>query len=103
MSKLSAERARRGIVEYTGRLAAAAVAAGDGVIVPTTPEWTVGDLVAHLGQTQHWVAEIVERRITDPTQLPAELVAPPAGPGEWEAWLGESARRVADACTDEAL
>ncbi|MET7278100.1 maleylpyruvate isomerase family mycothiol-dependent enzyme [Kribbella sp. NPDC005582] len=103
MSELSAERARRGIVEYTGRLAGAAVAAGPGVIVPTAPEWTVGDLVAHVGQTQHWVAEIVERRITDPTQLPTELAAPPAGPGEWEVWLGDSARRVAEACSNEAL
>jgi Mycothiol maleylpyruvate isomerase N-terminal domain len=35
--------------------------------VPTVPAWTVTDLVEHLGQTQHWVATIIERRITDPT------------------------------------
>lgn len=103
MRKLSAERARQGIVEYTGRLAGAAVAAGPEVIVPTAPEWTVTQLVEHVGQTQHWVAEIIERRISDPTQLPAELAVPPAGAGEWQAWLGESARRVAEACSDEAL
>jgi hypothetical protein len=40
--------------------------------VPITPEWTITDLVEHVGRTQHWVAEIIERRITDPTQLPTE-------------------------------
>ncbi|WP_414710611.1 maleylpyruvate isomerase N-terminal domain-containing protein [Pseudonocardia sp.] len=38
--------------------------------MPTTPEWTITDQVEHVGRTQHWVAEIIERRITDPTQLP---------------------------------
>jgi hypothetical protein len=41
--------------------------------VPTTPEWTITDLVEHVGRSQHWVAEIIERRITDPTQLPKEM------------------------------
>ena len=30
-------------------------------------------LVEHVGQTQNWVAEIIERRITDPTQLPTDM------------------------------
>jgi uncharacterized protein (TIGR03083 family) len=71
--------------------------------VPTAPEWTVTDLVAHVGQTQNWVAEIIERRITDPTQLPTEMAVLPAEPGEWPAWLAESAQRVASACSDDAL
>jgi hypothetical protein len=29
-------------------------------------------LVGHVGRTQHWVAEIIERRITDP-KLPTEM------------------------------
>ena len=56
-----------------------------------------------MGQTQHWVAEIIERRIIDPAQLPTEMAALPAGPGEWHAWLSESAQRVASACSDDAL
>ncbi|MEU0093118.1 maleylpyruvate isomerase family mycothiol-dependent enzyme [Kribbella sp. NPDC006257] len=103
MSELSAERARQGIVEYTRRLAESAATAGPEAAVPTTPEWTVTNLVEHLGQTQHWVAELIERRITDPTQLPTELAVLPADPGEWHAWLAESAQRVAAACSDEAL
>ncbi|MFJ7211068.1 maleylpyruvate isomerase family mycothiol-dependent enzyme [Amycolatopsis sp. NPDC098790] len=103
MTELNAEQTRRAIVDHTRRMAEAAVAAGPDAAVPTAPEWTVTDLVEHLGQTQHWVAEIIERRITDPTQLPMEMAAPPAGPAEWPAWLAEAARRVAAACSDDAL
>ncbi|GLZ38095.1 maleylpyruvate isomerase family mycothiol-dependent enzyme [Actinokineospora sp. NBRC 105648] len=103
MTELTADQARRAIVDHTRRLAESAVAAGPDAAVPTAPKWTTTDLVAHVGQTQNWVAEIIERRISDPTQLPAELAAPPAGPGEWQAWLSESAQRVANACSDDAL
>src|SRR5262245_31691286 len=103
MNELSAEAARRAIVEHTRRLAEAAAAAGPDAPVPTAPEWTIAQLVEHLGQTQHWVAEIIEQRITDPTKLPTEMAVLPADPAEWPAWLAASAQRVADACSDEAL
>ncbi|MCK2215328.1 maleylpyruvate isomerase family mycothiol-dependent enzyme [Actinomadura sp. ATCC 31491] len=103
MTELNADLARRAIVEHTRHLAESAVAAGPSAVVPTTPEWTIAELVKHVGQTQNWVAEIVERRITDPTQLPTELAEFPADPGQWQAWLTESAQRVANACSDEAL
>jgi uncharacterized protein (TIGR03083 family) len=103
VSELIAQRARQAIVEHTRRLAESAATAGPDAAVPTAPKWTVTDLVEHVGQTQHWVAEIIERRIVDPTQLPTELAVLPADPGEWQAWLSESARRVADACSYEAL
>ena len=103
MTELNAEHARRAIVEHTGRLAESAAAAGPDAAVPTTPEWTITSLVEHVGQTQHWVAEIIERRITDPTQLPTEYAVIPSDPGEWPAWLSESAQRVVSACSDDAL
>jgi uncharacterized protein (TIGR03083 family) len=103
MTELNAEHARRAIVEHTRRLAESAAAAGPDAAVPATPQWTITDLVGHVGQTQHWVAEIIERRITDPAQLPAEMAVLPAGPGEWQAWLSQSAQRVASACSDDAL
>jgi uncharacterized protein (TIGR03083 family) len=101
--ELSSERTRQAIVEHTRRLAESAATAGPDAAVPTAPEWTVTKLVEHVGQTQHWVADIIERRITDPTQLPTELAVLPADPSEWRAWLSESAQRVADACSDDAL
>jgi uncharacterized protein (TIGR03083 family) len=103
VTELDAEHARRAIVEHTRRLAGSAAAAGPDGRVPTAPEWTITDLVEHVGQTQHWVAEIIERRITDPAQLPTEMAVLPADPGEWQAWLSESAQRVASACSDDAL
>jgi len=103
MTERNAEHTRRAIVEYTRHLAEAAAAAGPDVAVPTTPEWTVTDLVEHVGQTQHWVAEIIEQRITDPTQLPTEMAVLPTDPREWQAWLSESGQRVASACSDDAL
>ncbi|MFJ3407323.1 maleylpyruvate isomerase family mycothiol-dependent enzyme [Promicromonospora sp. NPDC090134] len=103
MTELNAGRARWAIVEHTRRLADSAAAAGPAAAVPTTPGWTVADLVAHVGQTQHWVAEIIERRIIDPAQLPAGAAELPADPREWPAWLEGSARRVADALSDDAL
>ncbi|MFD6158256.1 maleylpyruvate isomerase family mycothiol-dependent enzyme [Nocardia sp. NPDC060256] len=103
MSELNAAHARRAIVEHTRGLAESAAAAGADTAVPTAPKWTITDLVQHVGQTQHWVAEIIERRITDPAQLPMEMAEPPAGPSEWQAWLAESAQRVSNACSDDAL
>jgi hypothetical protein len=92
--ELSAERSRQAVKDHTGRLAEAARAAGLDAPVPTVPGWSAADLVEHLGQTQHWVAEILERRITDPTQLPTEVAAMPADPQSWPDWLGESAGRA---------
>ena len=103
MTPLNAERARRAILEHTERMAESAAAAGPGAAVPTTPKWTITDLVEHVGQTQHWTAEIIERRITDPAQLPTEVATLPTDPGEWPAWLSQSAQRVASAFSDEAL
>jgi uncharacterized protein (TIGR03083 family) len=103
MTELNAERARRAILEHTRRLAESAAAAGPDAAVPTAPKWTIADLVEHVGQTQHWVAESIERRITDPTQLPTEMAKLPADPREWQAWLSDSAQRVTSACSDDAL
>src|ERR1700716_4604280 len=103
MTELNAEHARRAIVEHTRRLAESAAAAGLDAAVPTTPGWTITDLGEHVGQSQHWIAEIIERRITDPTQLPTEMAVLPTDPGEWQAWLSESTQRVVSACSDDAV
>ena len=101
--ELSAARSRQAVKDHTGRLAESARAAGPDAPVPTAPDWSAADLVEHLGQTQNWVAEILERRITDPTQLPTEMAAMPADPQSWPDWLGESAGRAAAAASDAAL
>ena len=100
---MTAERRRQALRAHTEQLAECVRAAGSDVAVPTCPGWTMTDLVAHVGQTQHWVSEIIERRIVDPTQLPTEMAAMPADADDWPAWLSDSAARAAGACSDEAL
>jgi uncharacterized protein (TIGR03083 family) len=101
--ELSAERCRQALQDHTRRLAECARAAGSEASVPTCPGWTVRSLVEHVGQTLHWVSEIVERRIVDPAELPTEVAALPAEPQAWPAWLSEAAARAAAACSDAAL
>jgi hypothetical protein len=101
--ELSAERSRRAVLDHTSRFAEDARSAGPDAPVPTASEWTARDLVEHLGQTQNWVAEILERRITDPMQLPTEMAMVPEDPGSWPDWLGASARRATWAASDATL
>jgi uncharacterized protein (TIGR03083 family) len=102
-SELSAESCRQALRDHTRRLAECVRAAGSAAPVPTCPDWTVASLVEHVGQTQHWVSEIIERRVTDPAELPTELAELPAEPEAWPAWLSGAAARAAAACSDEAL
>ncbi|MFI0352534.1 maleylpyruvate isomerase family mycothiol-dependent enzyme [Actinomadura sp. 9N407] len=95
MTTLSAERLAAGLREETGAFAAI-VAGGDPEgRVPTCPEWTLKDLVEHIGQAFRWTADLVESHASTPESLlpPAEEVAP----GDWAAWLKEGAERLADA------
>jgi uncharacterized protein (TIGR03083 family) len=103
MIDLPAERVRQALAAHTRHLAESAADAGADTAVPTAPEWNVADLVRHVGQTQHWVAEIIESRITDPTRLPTVMAELPADPHGWQEWLAGSAQRVVSACTDDAL
>lgn len=102
-TELCAARCRQALTEHTRRLADAAVAAGGDAQVPTCPEWTVAHLVEHVGQTQHWVSQIIERRITNPMELPTEMATMPGDSAQWPAWLSESAGGAAAACSDAAL
>ncbi|HEX2130401.1 MAG TPA: maleylpyruvate isomerase family mycothiol-dependent enzyme [Actinophytocola sp.] len=101
--ELSAERCRQALQDHTEQLAECARAAGDEALVPTCPDWTVTNLVEHVGQTLHWVSEIVERRVTDPAELPTEMAELPTERQAWPAWLSAAAARAAAACSDAAL
>jgi uncharacterized protein (TIGR03083 family) len=62
--------------------------------VPTCPEWSVRDLVAHVGQIQRRAAKIV--RTGEAVPFP-QLVEPPA---DWAGWLREGAAELADAAAE---
>jgi len=100
---MTAERRRQALRAHTEQLAEAIAAADSDAAVPTCPGWTVADLVAHVGETQHWVSEIIERRIVDPTQLPTEMATVPTEPADWPDWLRDGGARAAEAFSDEAL
>ena len=101
--EMTAERRREALRAQAEQLAEHVGAADPAAAVPTCPGWTVADLVAHVGQTQHWVSDIVERRIADPAQLPMEMATVPSDPADWPAWLSDGGARAAEAFSDEAL
>ncbi len=57
-------------------------------IVPQCPDWTVTDLIEHLGVLHRWVTEMVRRRVS--ARLPREEMTfdLPTGPDELGRWLG---------------
>ena len=78
MIELTMERYGQALVDQTAQFAETARRAATDAPVPTCPEWTLSQLVEHVGQTQHWVASIVEKRVPDPSQLPTSFAALPA-------------------------
>lgn len=60
--------------------------------VPTCPDWTLRQLVEHLGRAHRWSAEIITRRLTsqpDPGEL--DVIAAPEDPAKLGEWLSDGA------------
>lgn len=53
---------------------------------PSCPDWTVADLVRHMGSVHRWVTEIVRRRATEVVRR-RELPPPPEDPDLLLPWL----------------
>lgn len=68
------------------------------VPVPTCPEWTVRDLVAHVGQEHRWAADVVRtgRPLAVPDPREQEV------PEDWASWLHAGARQLIDVVGDGA-
>ena len=80
----------------SARLVAAAEAAGLDAPVPSCPDWTVADLLGHIGTVQRWSAGIVERRATE-MDYPAD-VGRPDDPSALPEWVGVGAARLVEVC-----
>lgn len=79
------------IDERSHALAAAAAAAADDAPVPGCPDWTVRDLVGHLGGVQRFWATIVAAGPPDgPTHGPPAGMESPIPDGDLTAWYAES-------------
>lgn len=95
MSQLGYDRYFAEFEAETAKLVAAAAEADPGRPLPTCPEWTMVDLIGHVGRGHRWATEIIERRATGP--VPMIEVEVPDGTDAWSAWLVTGARRLADA------
>ena len=92
---MSSEALMQSVVEQTTVLASWVGDADPALPVPSCPDWTLADLVEHVGATQQWVAALTEGRIIDPQD--AFTVAwgkPPSRSADWSDWLQESADRA---------
>src|SRR3954470_6822438 len=65
------------------RMHAAAVSAGVEAVVPSCPEWTVGELLRHVGRLQRWVTDLVANRPDDPMRAWAEPLPEDDAVLEW--------------------
>ncbi|MFH8343568.1 maleylpyruvate isomerase N-terminal domain-containing protein [Streptomyces sp. NPDC018045] len=68
--------------------------------VPTCPEWTLEDLLRHVGGAYRWVDTVVRTRATE--MVPHEATPNHKGPtgsdpAALDAWLADGARRVVEA------
>ncbi|QFG26804.1 maleylpyruvate isomerase family mycothiol-dependent enzyme [Actinomadura sp. WMMB 499] len=78
-------RIAEGLREHTAGLADAASGPAPDTTVPTCPEWTLRDLVGHVGQAHRWAADMFRTGgTTVAVELPRDA---PADQAEWAAWL----------------
>ena len=66
--------------------------------VPTCPEWSLEQLMRHVGRGDRWAAQIVAEQATDPVD-PRRVAGgkPPAGRDNEIAWLQDGVRVLLDA------
>ncbi|SNT34294.1 TIGR03083 family protein [Actinomadura meyerae] len=89
---LEAGRIKEGLREHARGLAEAASGPVPSTRVPTCPEWTLQDLVGHVGQAYLWAADLVRTGRTDVVDgLPRTV---PDSPAAWSGWLRGGAEEL---------
>lgn len=100
MGALSYEQRLATVISETSRLVAALDGADLSVPVPATPDWTLNQLLRHVGYAHRWVAEMIERRVpkTDRSFSKAHSVSGYAGEtaAALGPWLTEGAALLSD-------
>ncbi len=79
-------------------LAAAARKAGVEAAVPSCPDWSVADLLGHLGRLHRWVARGIVDRATNRDEHWSQSEPPPAG--ERVDWFAAGVPMLADALAE---
>jgi uncharacterized protein (TIGR03083 family) len=98
MPPLTADRYAAEIQASTAGLAEILAEHDQGLPIPTCPEWTLRQLVTHVGRAHRWAAEITRTRSDE--FIPFRAVPDgklPDDPAEQPAWLRAGAARIADA------
>jgi uncharacterized protein (TIGR03083 family) len=98
MPQLNADRYVVEIEASTAGLADILAGYGEGLPIPTCPEWTLRQLATHVGRGHRWAAEITRTR--SDAFIPFREVPDgklPADRGEQPAWLRAGAARIVDA------
>src|SRR5690349_20018411 len=101
MGSLSYGQRLATIVTETSLLVSALDSADLSVPVPSTPDWTLNQLLRHHGHAHRWVAEMIERRVpeTDRSFSKAHSVSEYSGEtaSELRPWLTEGAALLSEA------
>src|SRR5262249_11406569 len=95
MPQLSADRYAAEIEASTAGLAESLAKYDQSLPVPTCPEWTLRQLVTHVGRAHRWAAEITRTRSAAP--IPFREVPDgklPDNRAEQRAWLQAGAARI---------
>jgi uncharacterized protein (TIGR03083 family) len=101
MPQLSPDRYVGEIEAGTAGLAEILAEHDQSLPIPTCPEWTLRQLVTHVGRAHRWAAEITRTR--SDAFIPFRAVPDgklPDDPAEQPAWLRAGAARVIDAVRD---
>ncbi|GGN33929.1 uncharacterized protein (TIGR03083 family) [Actinoplanes campanulatus] len=101
MDWLSPERYASELPAEAARLATAACRREPTAVVPTCPDWTVRDLVTHVGTGHRYAAGVIERAATEP--VPYRLEEAPADQAAWGEWLATGARRLTGAVQERGF
>jgi len=80
----------------TALLAATADEAGLDAQVPTTPGWTISDLVLHIGEVHRWATAAVACKATKLSQVPGDFLGQLPEPAGATAWLRNGADALCD-------
>jgi uncharacterized protein (TIGR03083 family) len=77
-------------------LAATADEAGLDAEVPTTPGWTVADLVLHVGEVHRWATAVVAGKATKLGDVPTDSRGPLPERADTITWFRDGATRLCD-------
>ena len=98
MEWLTPQRYAAELETETARFATAAAGRDEDEKIEKCPEWTVRDLVTHVGTGHRLATGIIEERRDRPAEY--RLADAPASPADWAEWLISGARRLNLAVAD---